>query len=60
MRGCLSDAKKLKAIDIWKKVFITPGLDWQKRLKNKKFCEELWRRRKDGKGLFHYSQGENC
>ena len=48
VRGCLSNAKKLKTVDDWKKVFITPNLDKQERLRNKKLREELWRRRKDG------------
>ena len=48
VRGCLSNAKKLKTVDDWKKVFITPDLDKQERLRNKELREELWRRRKDG------------
>ena len=34
VRGCLSNAKKLKTVDEWKKVFITPDLDKQERLRN--------------------------
>ena len=34
VRGCLINAKKLKALDDWKKVFITSDLDKQERLKN--------------------------
>ena len=48
VRECLSNAKKLKTVDDWKKVFITPDLDKQERLRNKELREELWRRRKDG------------
>ena len=48
MGGCLRNAEKLTAVHDWKKVFITPDLDKQKRLKNKKLHEELWRHRKDG------------
>ena len=52
VRGCLSNAKKLKTVDAWKKVFITPDLDKQERLRNnKELREELWRRRKDGEEL---------
>ena len=40
VRGCLSNAKKLKTADDWKKVFITPDLDKQERLRNcVKSCE---------------------
>ena len=45
---CLSNATKLKTVDDWKKVFITPDLDKRERLRNKELREELWRRRKDG------------
>ena len=48
VRGCLSNAKKLKTVDDWMKVFITLDLDHQERLKNKELREELWRHRKDG------------
>ena len=48
MRWCLSNAKRLKTVDDWKKVFVTPHLDKQERLKNKELREELWRSRKDG------------
>ena len=34
VRGCLSNAKKLKTVDDWKKVFITPDLDKQEILRN--------------------------
>ena len=33
VRGCLSNANKLKTVDDWK-VFITPDLDKQDRLRN--------------------------
>ena len=46
VHGCLSNAKKLKTVDDWKKVFITLDLDKQERLRNKELREELWRRRK--------------
>ena len=47
VRECLSNAKKLKTVDDWK-VFITPELDKQERLRNKELHAELWRHRKDG------------
>ena len=56
----MSNAKKLKTVDDWKKVFITPYLDKQERLRNKELREELWRRRKDLKRKSNYSQRENC
>ena len=43
VRGCLSNAKKLKTVDDWK-MFITLDLDKQERLRNKELREELWRR----------------
>ena len=48
VRVCLGNAKKLKTVDDWKKVFITSDLDKQERLKNNELREEMWRRRKDG------------
>ena len=39
VRGCLSNAKKLKTVDDWNKVFITPDLDKQERLRDKELRE---------------------
>ena len=47
MQGCLSNARKLKTVDDWKKLFITSDLDEQERLKNKELHEELWRHSQD-------------
>ena len=58
VRGCLSNAKKLKTIDDWKKVFITPDLVKQERLRNKKLREELWRLTKDGEENLIIHKGE--
>ena len=41
VRVYLSNAKKLKTVDDWKKVFITRDLDKQERLRNKELREEL-------------------
>ena len=44
VQECLSNAKKLIAVDDWKKV----DRDKQERLRNKKLHEQSWRCRKDG------------
>ena len=60
VRGCLSNAKQLKTVDDWKKVFITPDLDKQERLRNKELREELRRRMKDGEENLIIHKGKNC
>ena len=54
----MSNAKKLQAVDDWKKLFITPDLDKQERLKNKEWREELWRCRKDGVENYIINKGK--